>query len=65
MKIYNFCLLFGFDRKGIMKAIHALIQQKYGSFNDLINMTILELSEIEKVIISLDQQETLMNAGYN
>ena len=48
-----------------MKAIHALIQQKYGSFNDLINMTILELSEIEKVIISLDQQETLMNAGYN
>ena len=55
--------MFGFDRKQFMKGIHALIQYKYGSYNDLINMTMFELSEIEKVIISIDQQETLSKAG--
>mgnify|MGYP003312997485 CR=1 FL=1 len=63
MKTYNFCTLFGFDRKSILKALHVLVQQHY-SYNDLIQMSLLELSEIEKVIISLDQQETLSKAGF-
>lgn len=64
MKTYNFCLLFGFNRKDLLKSLHYLIEKGYGPFNDLINMTILELSEIEKVIISIEQQETLSNAGF-
>lgn len=46
-----------------MKSLHALIQQGYGPYSELVKMTILELSEIEKVIISLEQQETLSKAG--
>jgi len=64
MKVYNFCTLFGFNRKNILKAIHSLLQQNYGSYNDLIELSILELSDIEKVIVSLEQQETLSKAGY-
>jgi hypothetical protein len=56
--------MFGFNRKQILKAIHALLQQNYGSYNDLIKLSILELSDIEKVIVSLDQQETLSKAGF-
>lgn len=61
--IYNFCLMYGFDRKQTMKAIHSLIQQNYGSFEELTNMTLLQLTEIERVLISLDQEETLSKAG--
>ena len=63
MKIYNFCLFLGFNRKTVMKAIHALLQQNYGSFKELTSMTMLELTEIERVLISLDQEETLEKAG--
>lgn len=55
--------MFGFDRKQTMKAIHSLIQQSYGSFEELTNMTLLQLTEIERVLISLDQEETLSKAG--
>lgn len=55
--------MFGYNRKDVMKGIHALIQRKYGTYNELVNMTLLELSEIEKVIISMEQQETLARAG--
>lgn len=56
--------MFGFSRKNVLKAIHSLIQQGYGSYNELIQLSILELSDIERVIISLDQQETLSKAGF-
>ena len=62
MKIYNFCLMFGFNRKSILKAIHILVQQHY-SYNDLIHMSMWQLADIEKVILSFDQQETLSRAG--
>jgi len=55
--------MFGFNRKNILKAIHALLQQNYGSYTELVNLTIMELTDIEKVIISLEQQETLSKAG--
>ena len=55
--------MFGFNRKTIMKAIHALLQQNYGSYNELIQLTLMEMSDIEKVIVSIDQQETLAKAG--
>lgn len=55
--------MFGFNRKTVMKAIHALLQQNYGSYTDLIQLSLLELSDIQKVIISLEQQETLSKAG--
>lgn len=64
MKIYNFCLMFGFKRKTILKAIHSLLQLNYGSYKDLIECTVLELTDIEKVIISLEQQEALSKAGF-
>ena len=54
--------MFGFNRKSILKAIHILAQQHY-SYNDLIHMSMWQLADIEKVIISLDQQETLSRAG--
>lgn len=54
--------MFGFNRKSILKAIHILVQQHY-SYNDLIHMSMWQLADIEKVIISLDQQETLSRAG--
>ena len=55
--------MFGFNRKQILKAIHILVQQNY-SYEELINRTILELADIEKVITSLQQQETLSKAGF-
>jgi hypothetical protein len=63
MKIYNFCLLFGFDRKDILKTIHSLIQQGY-DYTSLVNMTLLEITDIGKVLVSLEQQETLSKAGF-
>lgn len=47
-----------------MKSLHALLQQGYGPYDDLLDKSLLELSEIEKVIISLEQQETLSKAGF-
>lgn len=61
--MYNLCTMFGFDRKSILKELHQLIQMNYGSYNELISLTQQELSDIKKVIISLQQQETLEKAG--
>jgi len=55
--------MFGFNRKTVLKAIHVLVQQHY-SYESLINMSLWQISDIEKVIISLDQQETLQKAGF-
>jgi len=58
-----FCTMFGFDRKEILKLIHLLIQAKYGTYTELINMTLQELSDVLKVIKSIEQEETISGVG--
>ena len=61
--MYNLCTMFGFDRKSILKEIHCLIEIGYGSFSELVSMTLQELSDIEKIVMSIKQDETLKKAG--
>ena len=55
--------MFGFDRKEVLKLIHSLIQAHYGTYTELINMTLQELFDILKVMKSMEQEETLTGAG--
>lgn len=55
--------MFGFDRKAILKEIHGLIQAHYGTYTELINLTIQELHDIMKVMKSIEQEDTLSGAG--
>ena len=61
--MYNLCTMFGFDRKEILKQVHRLIDYGYGSFNELITLTIQEITDICKVIMSIQQEETLKEVG--
>ena len=61
--MYNLCIVTKIDRKAILKDIHELIQLGYGSYTELIQLTQQELLDIKKVIVSIQQAETLKNAG--
>ena len=55
--------MFGFNRKNIMMAINYLIEKNYGSYTELINLTIQELTDIYKVLTSIQQEKALREAG--
>ena len=55
--------MFGFNRKEIMMAINYLIEKNYGSYTELINLTIQELTDIHKVLMSIQQERALREAG--
>jgi len=55
--------MFGFNRKDIMMVINYLIECSYGSYNDLIQLTMQEISDIHKVLRSIEQERTLKEAG--
>lgn len=55
-----------FDWKDTLKAIDNLIRdKKYGTYNDLVNLTFRELNDIFKVIMSKEQEEQLQKALAN
>ena len=56
--------MFGdFNWKETLMAIDNLIRdKKYGSYNDLINLTMREMSDIFKIIISKEQEQQLAQA---
>lgn len=56
--------MFGFDRKNILMGINHLIECQYGSYNELIQLTIQEISDIFKVLKSIEQERALKEAGY-
>lgn len=58
-----FCKMFGFNRKEIIKLVHCLIQENYGTYVELTNMTLLEVYDILKTMKSIEQEETLMDTG--
>ena len=55
--------MFGFNRKEIIKLVHCLIQENYGTYVELTNMTLLEVYDILKTMKSIEQEETLMDTG--
>lgn len=56
--------MFGFNRKDLLMGINYLIECHYGSYNELIQLTMQELSDIHKVLKSIEQEKTLRDAGY-
>ena len=56
--------MFGdFNWKEVLTAIDNLIREKhYGVYNDLINLTMREISDIFKVILSKEQEQQLQQA---
>ena len=51
-----------FDRKRVLMTIDELIQKHYGSYKELITLTIKDLNEINIVLESKEAEEKL--AGY-
>lgn len=49
----------GFDRKMILKIIVQLAEAQYDSITNLEQMTVQELSDIHKVITSIQQEREL------
>lgn len=52
-----------FDRKKIMLILDKLIEKKYGSYNDLIQLTIQEITDILKVLESKKQEQQINGIG--
>lgn len=55
-----------FDWKNLLKTVDALIRkEKYGSYQEITSLTIRELDDIWKVIISKEQEANLQEALQN
>jgi hypothetical protein len=46
-----------------MSVIDRLIDKKYGTFNDLVQLTLQEMTDIIKVLESKKQEQQLYEAG--
>lgn len=58
--------MFGkFDRLRIMEEIDRLIGLHYGSYTELLNLTLRDIAEIETVLTDKKQKEALAKAGVN
>ena len=55
----------GFDRKMILKIIVQLAEAQYDSITNLEQMTVQELSDIHKVITSIQQERELEKSQNN
>lgn len=55
--------MFGFDRKEVLMAISKLIDNSYGTYHELIQLTIQEMLDIFKVLKSIEQERALKEAG--
>ena len=55
----------GFNRKEVLGAIIQLVEAQYDNITNLEQMTLQELSDIHKVIMSRQQEKTLQKAKDN
>jgi len=55
--------MFGFDRKEVLKLIDNLIQSHYGTYKELTSLTLQEMYDILKTRKSIEQEDTMLNAG--